>query len=125
MNQLVDLTRLLEDDGHLRTLAPGMQPQEGNGRRIPAANEFSGPEYRIINFVGDLPLRLDRLMPGAEVGPDDSHVVFVLTEFQVADKATAQRNDSGACSHEEYKARQHERVRVRLLRDENDPLPPD
>ncbi len=125
VNQLVDLTRLLEDDSHLRTLAPGMQPQEGNGRRIPAANEFSGPEYRIINFVGDLPLRLDRLMPGAEVGPDDSHVVFVLTEFQVADKATAQRNDSGACSHEEYKARQHERVRVRLLRDENDPLPPD
>lgn len=125
VNQLVDLGRLLEDDGHLRALAPSMQPQQGGGRRLPAHNEFSGPEYRIINFVADLPLRLERLVPSFDPGPEDSHVVFVLTEFQVADKATAQRNDSGACSHEAYKARQHERVRVRLLRDENDPLPPD
>ena len=28
-------------------------------------NEFSGPEYRIINFVADLPLRLERLLPRA------------------------------------------------------------
>ena len=29
---------------------------------------------------------------------------------------------SGACSHEAYKARQHERVKLRLLRDEDEPL---
>ena len=51
--------------------------------------------------------------------------MFVLTEFQVCDKATAQRNESGASSHEAYKARQHERVRMRLFRDKDDPLPPD
>jgi uncharacterized protein (TIGR04552 family) len=93
----------------------------------PAApfNEFSGPEYRIINFVADLPLRLERLVPKHAMPPDLAHVVFVLTEFQVADKATAIRNESGASSHEAYKARQHERVRLRLFRDEDDPLPPD
>jgi len=51
--------------------------------------------------------------------------VFVLTEFQIADKETAKRNESGASSHEAYKARQHERVRMRLFRDKDDPLPPD
>ena len=86
-------------------------------------NEFSGPEYRIVNFVADLPLRVDRLMPAVELPPDLAHVVFVLTEFQVADKTTSQNNESGASSHEAYKARQHERVRQRLFRGENDPIP--
>jgi len=53
------------------------------------------------------------------------HVVFVLTEFQVADKATAEANESGASSHEAYKARQTERVRMRLFRDKDDPVIPD
>ena len=88
-------------------------------------NEFSGPEYRIINFVADLPLRLERLIPKHEMTPELAHVVFVLTEFQVCDKATAQRNESGASSHDAYKQRQHERVRMRLFRDKDDPLPPD
>lgn len=125
VNQLVDLPGMLERDPHLRGLAPQMQPQEGGGRRLPDANEFSGREYRIVNFVADLPLRIARMVPNLPPDPDESHVVFVLTEFQIADKLTAVQNDSGDCSHEAYKARQHERVRVRLLRDENDPLPPD
>ncbi|MBK9031253.1 MAG: TIGR04552 family protein [Myxococcales bacterium] len=125
VNQLVDLGGLLEREPHLRDLAPRMQPQEGPVGRLPSTNEFSGPEYRIINFVADLPLRLGRLVPVTELAPDESHVVFVLTEFQIADKATALANDTGACSHEAYKARQHERVRERLMRDENNPLPPD
>jgi uncharacterized protein (TIGR04552 family) len=50
-------------------------------------------------------------------------VVFVLTEFQIADKHTAINNEQGASSHEAYKARQHERVRMRLFRDKDDPLP--
>jgi uncharacterized protein (TIGR04552 family) len=52
-------------------------------------------------------------------------VIFVLTEFQMADKHTAKENESGASSHEAYKARQHEKVKLRLLRGEDDPLPPD
>jgi uncharacterized protein (TIGR04552 family) len=88
-------------------------------------NEFSSPEYRIINFVADLPLRLERLMPKHEITPDLSHVVFVLTEFQVADKETASHNEQGTSAHEAYKARQHDKVRQRLFRAEDDPLVPD
>jgi uncharacterized protein (TIGR04552 family) len=118
VNQLVDLAELIR--AHEENQATGT-------RRAPTAtpyNEFSGPEYRIVNFVADLPLRVERLVPPGESSADLTHVVFVLTEFQIADKATAQHNESGASSHEAYKARQHERVRMRLFRDKDDPLPP-
>lgn len=111
VNQLIDLRQLAPD----RLEGPTENPY----------NEFSGPEYRIINFVADLPLRIERLLPRNELPPDNAHVVFVLTEFQIADKATALRNESGASSHEAYKARQNERVRMRLFREKDDPLPPD
>ena len=121
VNQLIDLAAVVRAH-HERTTAGS------GGTRMPTAtpyNEFSGPEYRIVNFVADLPLRIDRLLPRNEVPPDIGHVVFALTEFQIADKETAKRNESGASSHELYKARQHERVRLRLFRDKDDPLPPD
>jgi len=117
LNQLVDLAELVRRHQERIDGAPPREPTP--------INEFSGPEYRIINFVADLPLRVDRLLPRNELPNDLSHVVFVLTEFQIADKVTAQRNESGASSHEAYKARQHERVRMRLFRDKDDPLPPD
>ena len=109
VNQLIDLKAILAQDRRAPTAVP--------------FNEFSGPEYRIVNFVADLPLRVDRLVPRNERPHDLAHVVFVLTEFQVADKATAHNNESGASSHEAYKARQHERVRMRLFRGEHDPIP--
>lgn len=114
VNQLVDLHQTLQD----RREAP-QAPSEN------PYNEFSGPEYRIVNFVADLPLRVDRLLSRAEAPPDNTHVVFVLTEFQIADKATALINESGASSHEAYKARQNERVRMRLFREKDDPIAPD
>lgn len=114
VNQLVDLRNVVSaEESHARAKT-----------EVPF-NEFSGPEYRIINFIADLPLRLERLLPKGEPVPELSHVVFVLTEFQVCDKQTAIRNESGASSHEAYKARQHERVRMRLFRDKDDPLLPD
>jgi uncharacterized protein (TIGR04552 family) len=114
VNQLVDLKH---------ALAPA--PTNGHASDSMPFNEFSGPEYRIINFVADLPLRVERLLPRADIPSDLCHVVFVLTEFQVADKATALKNESGASSHEAYKARQHEQVRKRLFRDPDDPILPD
>lgn len=121
VNQLVDLVALVQAHEEREAGAPG------GFSRLPTAipyNEFSGPEYRIINFVADLPLRIDRMIPSADQPANIGHVVFVLTEFQIADKATAVNNESGASSHEAYKARQHERVRMRLFRDKDDPLLP-
>jgi uncharacterized protein (TIGR04552 family) len=87
-------------------------------------NEFSGPTYRVINFVADLPVRIDQFLcrvPGSENANDLGAVIFVLTEFQVMDADTARANEAGENSHAKYKARQHERVKLRLSEGEKQP----
>lgn len=76
-------------------------------------NEFSGSEYRTINWIVDLPVRLpEQLAPehGFEVG----HIVYVNIEFQMVDQATADANEAGTNAHNLYKNRQHARVSQRL-----------
>lgn len=79
-------------------------------------NEFSSPNYRIINFVTDLPVRVE---PFLERVPSydwtkEVPMTFVLAEFQIADWETARANENGDCSHERYKLRQLNRVKARL-----------
>jgi len=82
------------------------------------ANEFSGPTYRVINFVADLPVRIDQFLCRAPDDPlfaDNGAIVFVLTEFQIIDARTAAENERGENSHERYKERQIARVKARLM----------
>jgi uncharacterized protein (TIGR04552 family) len=82
--------------------------------RIPE-NEFSGPSYRIINFVADLPIRVDAVLQRhPHLTTDLGSVSFVLTEFQITDAETARANEAGENSHQRYKQRQQERVKQRL-----------
>jgi len=81
-------------------------------------NEFSGRGYRALNFVVDIPVRIDDILPpeppqGAE---DLGRVVFSLVEFQVMDEDTARHNDQGPAQHDRYKKRQLKRVLRRLSR---------
>ncbi len=81
-------------------------------------NEFSARHYRVLNFVVDLPVRIDDLLPEPD-GPlaeDLGRVVFSLVEFQIVDAATAQTNEEGESSHEKYKRRQVKKVLRRLSR---------
>jgi uncharacterized protein (TIGR04552 family) len=80
------------------------------------ANEFSGANFRVINFIADLPVRVDSLVPPDQLDHERGNVVFVLAEFQLIDVATAKANEEGESSHEAYKTRQHARVRERMLR---------
>jgi uncharacterized protein (TIGR04552 family) len=86
------------------------------GPDVPA-NEFSGREYQILNFVADLPVRVDSLLEGTEYDGMPGRLVFVLAEFQIVDRARAELNEQGESSHEAYKRRQHMRVKERLLRE--------
>jgi uncharacterized protein (TIGR04552 family) len=82
------------------------------------SNEFSGPSYRVINFVADLPVRIDRYLGRPADDPlfaETGAVVFVLTEFQIIDAQTADANERGENSHVRYKERQLSRVRARLM----------
>lgn len=95
--------------------------QEGfdteDGGATPVSNEFSGKGFRLLNFIADLPVRVDSLLPASVLADGRNHVVFVTAEFQVMDKGTAEANEQGENSHTQYKHRQHQHVRVRLLRE--------
>jgi len=86
------------------------------GERSPV-NEFSAKEFRVLNFVVDLPVRIDEFLPPTPPGGEDlGRVVFALVEFQMMDAATARQNEDGESSHERYKKRQLKKVLRRLSR---------
>ncbi len=92
-------------------------PLDLEARDRPRTNAFSGKEYRTLNFVVDLPVRVDELLPSrAPLGDDLGRVVFSLVEFQMVDAATARRNEEGECNHDRYKRRQSRNVLRRLSR---------
>jgi uncharacterized protein (TIGR04552 family) len=121
INHLVSVREEMKKSATLRHFEPHLkvdlslerkQEEKAAAARL---NEFSGPEYRIINFVADIPVRLSAVLRD-ENADTQGHVVFVLTEFQLADKATTISNEQGQSNHDAYKARQHHRVRQRLMR---------
>jgi uncharacterized protein (TIGR04552 family) len=78
-------------------------------------NEFSGPDYRVLNFVVDVPLRIDRVLSLEDPAYRElGGVVFGGVEFQIVDHVTAHKNESGANRHVLYKARQRQKVKQRL-----------
>jgi uncharacterized protein (TIGR04552 family) len=78
-------------------------------------NIFSAAGFKMINFVVDMPVRVDDIveeMPGYR--PEWGRVVFSLVEFQLMDRVTDESNSTGDNRHSLYKARQHVRVLERL-----------
>lgn len=124
-NTLVSFRGLIEGNPKLAELVPSLQldPYEATElewvKKNGVANEFSGKSYRVLNFVADVPVRLDdrrdALDPGLDLvsGPA---IVFVPVEFQFLDEETARNNEQGENSHERYKRRQQLRVLRRLSR---------
>lgn len=79
-------------------------------------NRFSASNYSVVHFVVDMPLRvpaemMKRAPPQAK---PLGQVAFVLTEFQILDRHTEQRNETGDASHAAYKERQKRAVALRL-----------
>ena len=119
VNSIVDFRRTVDETPSLRRFSDQLQELEAGGPEGAArasGNEFSGPAYRVINFVADLPVRVDEYLAQKMQDPDPElgSIVFVLTEFQVVDAETARNNELGENSHIAYKERQHVRVKNRL-----------
>ncbi len=116
-NTIFHLKSYCEQDAKLRALVSDERSnQEENDAFTPSLNTFSASNFRIIHFVVDLPVRvpkevLDHAPRAAQaLGP----VIFVLTEFQVIDRANEQANELGDASHDRYKERQRQAVMARL-----------
>ena len=119
-NDVVDLQAFIERAPELRGHLPELLDLSNvtPDKRLPVANEFSGPSYRVVNFIADLPVRVDKqlgLAPDDPLLADTGPVVFVLTEFQIVDLRTSEANEQGENSHDRYKERQATRVRARLM----------
>ncbi len=94
-------------------LPPDLERRDAGGTR----NAFSGKDYKALNFVVDVPVRIDDLIaPNDPVIEELGRIVFSLVEFQIFDRETARRNEEGDSSHERYKRRQHQEVLRRLSR---------
>ncbi|GAO05285.1 TIGR04552 family protein [Anaeromyxobacter sp. PSR-1] len=118
-NSLVRFVDLLKRHPRGAELSGQLQLPPDLERRDPSEprNEFSGRGYRVLNFVVDLPVRIDDLLPPLDPMADElGRIVFSLVEFQVVDRATAEANEAGDSSHERYKRRQLKRVLRRLSR---------
>ena len=72
-------------------------------------NIFSGAGFKTVNFVAEIPLRLDHVVDGVQPA-----IAVVQTEVQLVDEETNRRNEEGENAHARYKARQSEKVRERL-----------
>jgi uncharacterized protein (TIGR04552 family) len=85
---------------------------------IGPTNGFSGQNYRILNFVADVPIRLDAFLPAPEKDdrPRKGRIALALCEFQICDEQQAIINEQGESSHERYKQRQRDVVLKRLSR---------
>ncbi len=128
-NTLFSFKRLVERTPALRGLIQELQfdleledrELQEMRRRPGAVNEFSGRTYRVLNFVADVPVRLDdhlcrldgKRTAEGRIGPQ---IVFQPVEFQLLDRATAIKNEEGENSHDRYKRRQRMRVLRRLSR---------
>lgn len=114
-NSLIDFEKLVSDNEHLRALGPKLhlpiKPERDVSRTM---NPFSGKSYRVLNFVVDMPARIDAFLSPDDPRPDRPRTVFSWVEFQMMDLATAIENERGENSHECYKARQREKVLRRL-----------
>jgi uncharacterized protein (TIGR04552 family) len=118
-NNLIGFSELL--NGHPESVRMGeaLQFPHDEDEPDPAKpqNDFSGRAYRVLNFVVDLPVRIDEFMPRAVPAAEDlGRIVYSLVEFQLVDAETQRRNEAGDSAHDRYKRRQLKRVLRRLSR---------
>ncbi|MGC4115850.1 MAG: TIGR04552 family protein [Myxococcales bacterium] len=120
-NTLIDFQEAVESAPALHKHVPNLHlplPHEANERRKKMKkrtnNPFSADTYKVLNFVADLPVRIDSYLGAEDPRPGRPRIVFSWVEFQVMDMATAVENERGDSSHERYKERQKVKVLRRL-----------
>lgn len=119
-NTLIDVDHMLSRAGNLIATGTGTRPPDKDLNEVakampggPRRNEFSGPDYRVVNFVAEVPVPVDKITTTtARLG----RIVYAAVEFQIVDRATARANERGANRHTLYKRRQLKSVKTRLER---------
>jgi uncharacterized protein (TIGR04552 family) len=114
-NTLLEFRRYCEEHPSLEALLGDVQGRVSD-TPIPRDNRFTAPNYRVIHFVTEVPIRVPpHIMELAPVGPEPhGPIVYMLCEFQLLDADSEALNEEGEASHEAYKSRQRSAVFQRL-----------
>jgi uncharacterized protein (TIGR04552 family) len=118
-NSLIPFKSVLAEYPHFEQFAAQLHlDRDYEDREEHGINQFSGNTYRALNFIIDMPLRMDAYLPPPEedLRSRKSRIVFTLVEFQIMDEETARLNEDGENAHKLYKRRQKRRVLRRLAR---------
>ncbi len=118
-NSLMPFKSVLAEYPHFEQFAAQLHlDRDYEAREEHIGNQFSGSTYRALNFVVDIPFRMDAYLPPPEEDrrPRKGRIVFALVEFQIMDEETARLNEEGENAHRLYKRRQKRRVLRRLAR---------
>lgn len=80
------------------------------------SNEFSHRDYKVINFIADIPVLVQDIIERSNLMMLSrfGNTVFIPTEFQILDTASHFLNESGPAAHSHYKGRQVREVISRL-----------
>lgn len=114
-NNLLSFSQMLLKLQMAEPLSNGVEHTE----KSEAQNGYSSARYKVINFIADVPVSLDTLIPNYPYTEKQGKVVYVMVEFQVIDCITAENNEQGDSAHEKYKQRQLEQVKNRLQHGKN------
>jgi uncharacterized protein (TIGR04552 family) len=114
-NTIFHFRSFCESHPHLSRFVPDLQITDQDAL-TPGDNRFSAPDYRTVQFIADLPVRVpDHLLELAPPGSEPlGKVVYMLCEIQLMDAETEASNEAGAANHRAYKDRQLAAVSRRL-----------
>ncbi len=123
-NSIFDFRSYCLKNPSLAALVPSFQGDADSP--LPSDNRFSAPNYRVIQFVTDVPVRVPpHLMEFAPAGSENlGPIVYMLCEFQLLDAESEAHNETGDASHDAYKHRQRDAVFRRLRLGARDPEKP-
>ncbi len=116
-NTLMPFKAVLAENPHFERHIPRLHLDRNyEDRESSGGNAFSGDTYRVLNFVVDIPVRMDAYLPPpeADTRKRKGRILISLVEFQIVDAETARINERGENAHEAYKRRQKQRVLKRL-----------
>jgi uncharacterized protein (TIGR04552 family) len=118
-NSIFDFPAYTKRHPRIKTMVPQFQVDaKFEDEMRPAANANTSDVFRTINFVVDLPVRIERRLLPSESSIEGAAfpvIVYVLTELQIVDQDSHDRNERGEASHEHYETRRAAKVRDRLL----------
>jgi uncharacterized protein (TIGR04552 family) len=116
-NTLIPFKSVLAENPHFEAHTHQLHlDRDYEDREDRSGNAFSGNTYRALNFVVDIPVRMDAYLPPPEQDTRQrkGRIVISLVEFQMVDEETARLNELGENAHDAYKRRQKQRVLKRL-----------